>query len=91
MKIFTDIPESAVTETSVDLYKTYLDTIGRTSVTIKARNLVDDFRDRDVIISYETSLMLTLRKPLVIFATMMGVYFAAWVVGKVEVGLAKQT
>lgn len=89
VKYYTGIPESSIVETSMSVYKTYLDTIGRTSVTIKARNLVDEFRDRDVIISYETSLLDTLRKPFIVFGSMMVVYAAAWAVGKVEVGFAK--
>jgi oligosaccharyltransferase complex subunit alpha (ribophorin I) len=75
-------------EASVGLHKTYLDTIGRTSVTIKARNLVDDFRDRELIVFYETSLLTTLRKPFIVFASMMAVYAAAWGVGMVETGFS---
>lgn len=90
VKILADIPESSLNENSVSLHKTYLDTIGRTSVTIKARNLVDEFRDRDLIISYDVSSSITWRKPLVIFSTVMTLYFAAWAIGKVEVGFAKK-
>ena len=82
------MPESAITETSVGVHKTFLDTLGRTAVTIKARNLVDDFRDRELIISYDTAFLAPLRKPLLVFASMMAVYFAAWAVGKVEVSFS---
>lgn len=74
----------------MDVHKTFLDTIGRTSVTLKARNLVDDFRDRELIISYETPLMLTLRKPLVIFSGMMALYAATWAIGTVNTGFSKK-
>ncbi|KHO00039.1 oligosaccharyltransferase alpha subunit [Metarhizium album ARSEF 1941] len=90
VKYYTGIPESSIVKTEVSVHKTYLDTLGRTSVTIEAQNLVDAFRDRDVIISYETSALDTLRKPFIVFASMMAVYAAAWAVGKVEVGFAKQ-
>lgn len=72
------------------LVKTYLDTVGRTSVTIKAVNLVDEFRDRHLIISYDTTLLSSLRKPVVIFASMMALYFTTWAVGQVQVGFAKK-
>lgn len=72
------------------LHKTYLDTIGRTAVTIKARNLVDEFRDRDLLISYDVPSTVTLRKPFIVFASMMSVFVAAWVVGKVQVGFSKK-
>ncbi|KAK2593918.1 dolichyl-diphosphooligosaccharide--protein glycosyltransferase subunit 1 [Conoideocrella luteorostrata] len=90
VRYYTGVPDSSVIDTSVGLHKTYLDTLGRTSVTIKAQNLVDEFRDRDVIISYETSLFDTLRKPFIVFGSMMTVYAAAWAVGKVEVGFARK-
>lgn len=57
-------------------------------MTIKARNLVDEFRDRELLISYETPFLATLRKPLVIFASALGVYVTTWAIGKVEVGFS---
>lgn len=89
MKYFTGVPKSSIIETSVGLHKTYLDTLGRTAVVIKAQNLVDEFRDRDVIISYETPALDTLRKPFIVFGSMMAVYIVAWALGKVEVGFSK--
>ncbi|KAH8737260.1 Ribophorin I [Ilyonectria robusta] len=86
VKFFTTVPESSIASTSVGVSKTYLDTVGRTSVSITARNLVDEFRDRDLIISYDAPLMSVLRKPLVIFASIMSLYAATWIIGKVQVG-----
>ena len=90
MKIYTDVPESSLTQTSVGLHKTYLDTIGRTEVTIKAKNLVCAFRDRTITISYDTNFLTTLRKPLFIFASMVGVYVSAWLLSKIEVGFGQK-
>jgi oligosaccharyltransferase complex subunit alpha (ribophorin I) len=90
VKLLADVPEASIIEYTVDTYKTYLDTIGRTAVTIKASNLVDEFRDRDLIISYDVSPVTTLRKPLIVFASMMTVYVVAWAVGKVEVGFSQK-
>ena len=89
VKVHTSIPESSIIETSIGLHQTYLDTIGRTAVTVRARNLVDDFRDRDLIISYDMSMVVILRKPFIIFASMMGLYITAWTVGKIETGFSK--
>lgn len=88
VKFYTDLPDSSIVETSIGVHKTYLDTTGRTAVVIKAKNLVDDFRFRDLIISYDTPLASTLQKPLVVFGSMLAVYAAAWAVGKVEVGFS---
>lgn len=90
VKFYTNVPQSSIMSTSVDLTKTYLDTIGRTHVTIKARNLVDEFRDRQLIISYDTPLSGTLRKPLVVFASAMVVVFTTWALGQVQVGFKPQ-
>ncbi|RFU77929.1 oligosaccharyltransferase alpha subunit [Trichoderma arundinaceum] len=90
VKFYTSIPDSSIVETSIGVHKTYLDTTGRTAVVIKAKNLADDFRFRDLIISYETPLSGTLRKPVVVFASMLAVYAAAWAVGKVEVGFSSK-
>jgi oligosaccharyltransferase complex subunit alpha (ribophorin I) len=89
VKLLADIPESSITEYTVGLHKTYLDTIGRTAVHIKARNLVDEFRDRELLITYDTSLSVTLRKPLMVFASMLAVYVFAWAVGNIDVGFSK--
>ncbi|KAK6954013.1 hypothetical protein Daesc_003975 [Daldinia eschscholtzii] len=88
VRFYTTIPESSITDYSVDLQKTYLDTIGRTVLTIKARNLVDDFRDRDLIVSYDYSLIASLRKPFVIFSSMLTVFVGIWALSKVDVSLS---
>ena len=89
VKLHVDVPETSIIDYSVDLHHTYLDTIGRTAVYIKARNLVDEFRDRDLIISYDVSSTVTLRKPLIVFGSMLSVFVVAWAIGKVEVGFSK--
>ncbi|RDA88160.1 hypothetical protein CP532_6792 [Ophiocordyceps camponoti-leonardi (nom. inval.)] len=89
VQVTTGIPESSIVELSHGVHKTYLDTVGRTMVTIEARNLVDEFRDREIIISYEASVGDALRKPLIVFSSMLALFAAAWAVGKVEVGFSK--
>ncbi|OTB05922.1 hypothetical protein M426DRAFT_319306 [Hypoxylon sp. CI-4A] len=85
VKFYTNIPESSITDHTIDLQQTYLDTIGRTVLTIKARNLVDDFRDRDLVISYDYSLVASLRKPLIIFSSTVAVFVGMWAISKVHV------
>lgn len=84
MKYYTSIPTSSITEAGVEMHRTYLDTIGRTALVIKARNLVDDFRDRELIVTYDYPLLASLRKPLVVFGSALVVFVGAWVVGNVE-------
>ncbi|XXG94931.1 hexokinase [Hypoxylon texense] len=85
VRFYTTIPESSITDYTVDLQQTYLDTIGRTVLTIKARNLVDDFRDRELIVSYDYSLVASLRKPLIVFSSMVTIFVGIWAISKVDV------
>lgn len=84
VNFYTSIPSSSIIETSVDHHRTFLDTTGRTALTIKARNLVDDFRDRELVVSYDVPFLARVRKPAVIFASAVSVFVAAWVIGGVE-------
>ncbi|KAF4842743.1 Dolichyl-diphosphooligosaccharide--protein glycosyltransferase subunit 1 [Colletotrichum siamense] len=90
VKFYTSIPQSAIAESAVGVHQTYLDTVGRTSVTLKAQNLVDEFRDREVIVTYDYSVASALRKPLIVFASMVFVFVAAWVVGGLNPTIAKK-
>ncbi|KAF4123990.1 oligosaccharyltransferase complex subunit alpha (ribophorin I) [Geosmithia morbida] len=90
VRLLADIPSSSLVGYSVDVHKTYLDTIGRTAVHVKARNLVDEFRDRDLVISYDVSPTVTLRKPLIVFGSMLSVFVVAWAVGKLELSISNK-
>lgn len=91
VKYYTTIPTSSITSADVDIHKTYLDTIGRTALIIKARNLVDDFRDRELIVSYDVPFPVSLRKPLVVFGSMVATFVAAYVIGGVELKFASRS
>lgn len=66
---------------------TFMDTIGRTMLKVKAINLVDDVRDREIIVSYDYSFVASLRKPVVIFAGVAALFVAAWAVGNLDVSI----
>ncbi|KAI9653024.1 MAG: dolichyl-diphosphooligosaccharide--protein glycosyltransferase subunit 1 [Alyxoria varia] len=75
-------------------YHTFFDTIGRTRLTLRAENLVDDLaapaiatansRQSDLYIEYEYSLSSHFRKPLVILSGILSVFVLAWAVSKVD-------
>ncbi|KAI2636126.1 oligosaccharyltransferase alpha subunit [Xylaria nigripes] len=88
VKFYTTTPESSISEHSVDTMKTYLDTIGRTVLTIKAQNLVDEFRDRELIVSYDYSTMAAFRKPFVIFTSTVTVFIGIWLLSKLDVSFS---
>ena len=68
----------------MELHKTFLDTVGRPTLVIKARNLVDDFRDREVVVTYDYPFVASFRKPIIVFSSLMAVFVAAWMIGNVE-------
>lgn len=74
----------------METHKTFLDTIGRTTLVIKARNLVDDFRDRELIVTYDYPFTAKLRKPLIVFASMFGLFVTAYIIGGVEMKFSKK-
>lgn len=84
VKYYTTIPESAIVSAEVEIHKTFLDSVGRTALIIKARNLVDDFRDRELIVSYDVPFLSSISKPLVIFGSMAATFIVAYIVGGIE-------
>lgn len=76
-----------VTSESISKHKTFMDTQGRTMLTLTARNIVDEMRDREVIVTYDYPLLAGLRKPLVICAGVSALFVAAWAVGTLDVGI----
>ena len=67
-----------------------MDTIGRTTLKLTAVNLVDEWRDRDIIVTYDYPWTAGFRKPIVIFATLLSVFSAAWVIGGLDVSIGKK-
>ncbi|KAI0394845.1 oligosaccharyltransferase alpha subunit [Xylariaceae sp. FL0594] len=88
VQFYTTAPSSSITEHGVDIVRTYLDTVGRTVLSIKARNLVDELRDRELIVSYEYSTAAALRKPFVIFTSTMAVFVGVWLLSKLNVSFS---
>ncbi|CAL3973259.1 hypothetical protein PZA11_005541 [Diplocarpon coronariae] len=76
-----------VASAGISLHRTFMDTTGRTCLTLKAINIVDDLRDRELIVTYDYPLLAGLRKPLVIFTTFMSLFFAAWAIGGLDVSI----
>ena len=64
-----------------------MDTIGRTTLTLNAINVVDDLRDGELIVTYDYPLLAGLRKPLVIFASFVSLFAAVWAIGSLDVGI----
>ena len=77
-----------VVASEVSSHKTFMDTLGRTSLKLTAMNLVDQSRDEDVIVTYDYAVSAAFRKPLMIFAGVLAVFITAWGIGNIDVGIA---
>ncbi|KAF2195445.1 Ribophorin I [Zopfia rhizophila CBS 207.26] len=87
VKFQTSVP---LVDSQTTLHKTFMDTLGRTTLTLTAINLVDEWRDRDLIVTYDYPWTAGFRKPIVITLGMFGVFFVAWVVGNLDISIGKK-
>ena len=78
------MPTQSISDADVEIHRTFLDTLGRTALVIQGRNLVDDLRDRELVVTYDYPLSAALRKPLIVFASAITVFVTAWALGNVE-------
>lgn len=72
------------------LHKTFMDTLGRTTLTLTAINLVDDFRDRDLVVTYDYPWTAGYRKPVVITLGAFTVFAFVWAVGSIDTSIGKK-
>ncbi|KAL9103970.1 MAG: hypothetical protein Q9163_001032 [Psora crenata] len=68
----------------ISSYKTFMDTLGRTTLKLTAMNLVDQSRDLDVVVTYEYPVIAAFRKPITIFVVVMAVFVTAWGIGSLD-------
>ena len=78
-----------LTSSEITSHKTFMDTLGRTTLKLTAMNIVDEDREKDVIITYEYPFSAAFRKPITIFCGIMIIFATAWGIGKLDVNIAK--
>jgi oligosaccharyltransferase complex subunit alpha (ribophorin I) len=86
VNFFTTVP---LIHNSTSLHKTFMDTLGRTSLELTAINLVDDFRDRDLVVTYDYPWTAGYRKPIVITLGMFALFATIWAIGSVDTSIGK--
>jgi oligosaccharyltransferase complex subunit alpha (ribophorin I) len=79
-----------VVSSKVEIHRTFMDTVGRTTLKLTALNVVDDFRDRDVTVTYDYPFTAGFRKPIVIFISVLGIFIAASLVSKLDVSIGRK-
>ena len=70
--------------------KTYMDTLGRTTLTLSASNVIDEAREQPLIVTYDYPFMAGFRKPITIFVGILAVFATAWAIGNVDVSIGKK-
>ncbi|KAL9600726.1 MAG: hypothetical protein Q9219_002967 [cf. Caloplaca sp. 3 TL-2023] len=88
VKFETDVPLVGAEEM---VHRTFMDTIGRTTLKLTAMNVVDEARDKPLIVTYDYPFGAAFRKPMTIFLGVMAVFVTAWGIGKLDVSIGKQS
>ncbi|RMZ71993.1 oligosaccharyltransferase alpha subunit [Pyrenophora seminiperda CCB06] len=86
VKFETTVP---LVSNETSLHKTFMDTLGRTTLSLTAINLVDEFRDRVLVVTYDYPWSAGYRKPVVITLGMFAVFALTWAAGCVDVSIGK--
>ncbi|KAK7552333.1 Ribophorin I [Phyllosticta citricarpa] len=69
------------------LHRTFMDTVGRTSLKLTALNLNDEWRGRDLIVTYDYPYLEGFRKPFTITAAFVAVFAVWWALGNVDTSI----
>ncbi|EME42247.1 hypothetical protein DOTSEDRAFT_73166 [Dothistroma septosporum NZE10] len=79
-----------IVSSRIGTYRTFMDTVGRTTVELTAINVVDEFRDRDLIITYQYPFAARFTKPITITIGFFAVFVVAYIVGNLDVSIGKK-
>jgi oligosaccharyltransferase complex subunit alpha (ribophorin I) len=83
----TGIP---VLEPEISLYKTFMDTLGRSELRLTAVNVADEARDADLVVIYNYPFMAAFRKPLSVFVAALGVFTIIWAASRVDTSIGRK-
>ena len=74
----------------VSNHKTFMDTLGWTTLKLTAINVIDKAREAELIVMYDYPFMAGLRKPVTIFAAVLAVFLTAFAVGRIDTSIGKK-
>ncbi|PYH90665.1 oligosaccharyltransferase alpha subunit OstA [Aspergillus ellipticus CBS 707.79] len=84
------LPSASQIQSEISTHKTFMDTLGRTTLTLTVEDLTDEARDSQLLITYDYSLWDSLRKPVTITAGLFTVFVAALAIGNIDVSIKKR-
>ena len=67
-----------------------MDTLGRTSLELTAMNIVDELREKKVVVTYDYSLTAMIRKPVTILAGFVAVFASSYILSLLDVSIGKK-
>ncbi|KAF2634190.1 Ribophorin I [Massarina eburnea CBS 473.64] len=87
VKYSTTVP---LVDSKVTIHKTFMDTLGRSTLELSALNLVDDFREQQLIVTYDYPWTAGFRKPIVITAGMFAMFGVVLLLGSIDTSIGKK-
>jgi len=51
--------------------------------------VIDESRDKDIVITYDYHLLAAYRKPFTVFAGVLAVFATAWGVGRLDISIGR--
>ena len=85
IRFTTTVP---LTADDITLHRTFMDTVGRPTLHLSAINVVDEWREKDLIVTYEYPWTAGYRKPLTVAAAVGSLFVASWIVGNIDTRIA---
>ncbi|KAF2671140.1 Ribophorin I [Microthyrium microscopicum] len=80
-----------LTSSFIQTHRTFMDTTGRPTLVLTARNAIEEWRERPhVVITYDYPWTAAYRKPIVITAAVFSVFALTWVIGNLDVRIGKR-
>jgi oligosaccharyltransferase complex subunit alpha (ribophorin I) len=80
----------SITKSEMSLQKTFMDTVGRTTLTLTTKNVIDEAREANLVVIYDYPFTAAFRKPVSIIVGVFGVFVAAWAIGRVDTSIGKR-
>lgn len=74
----------------ITTHKTFMDTLGRPTLTLTAINVVDEWRDKELVITYNYPWTAGYRKPLTIAAGLGSLLLAVFVISSVDTSIGRR-
>ena len=87
MRFTTDVP---IVSEDITLHRTFMDTLGRPMLKLTALNVVDEWREKELIVAYDYPWAAGYRKPITIAAALGSVFIGVWVIGNLDTRIGKK-